>query len=245
MKWVAPIKNKDEQMEFAQRLKAVGDKYYIMFRIGIGTGMLLQDILYIKCRDIAGKDKFTTKIGVKEVETSMTFDDELKEVIAAYTADRDPDSYFLTSSSRPYSPISREQAYRVMKDVARDMGLADIGAQTMRKTFAYNYYKDTGDVTYLQEILNHSSATVTYRYIGERPAFETPLKKRSIEENERSRYLLLLNGSGKERLKKVTDELNEILENFDNPSNNDSFYGTADSLITELETLMETYENSK
>ena len=57
------------------------------------------------------------------------------------------------------------------------MGLTSIGAQTMRKTFAWRYYKSTGDIYYLQNLLNHASPSITYRYIGEKPNVEVYLKR--------------------------------------------------------------------
>ncbi len=36
----------------------------------------------------------------------------------------------------------------------------------MRKTFGYHHYKKFNDVVLLQKILNHSSSSITLRYIG-------------------------------------------------------------------------------
>ena len=58
------------------------------------------------------------------------------------------------------------------------MGLNAIGAQTMRKTFAWRYYKETNDIYYIQNLLNHASPSITYRYIGEKP------KRRSCSEKD-------------------------------------------------------------
>ena len=125
------------------------------------------------------------------------------------------------------------------------MGISSIGAQTMRKTFAWRYYKETGDIYYLQELFNHASPSITYRYIGEKPNVSVVLKKMTPEENERSRYMLYLNGSGKKRLGAIVDELSDILERFDSPANNDAFYGRIDCLLEELEILMENFHNTK
>ena len=65
------------------------------------------------------------------------------------------------------------------------------------------------------------------------------------EENERSRYMLYADGSGKKRLDSVISELQNIRDNFDNPANNDAFYGRVDCLLTELDELMTTYRNTK
>ncbi len=36
----------------------------------------------------------------------------------------------------------------------------------MRKTFAYHHYKQFKNIAILQKILNHSSPTITLKYIG-------------------------------------------------------------------------------
>lgn len=51
--------------------------------------------------------------------------------------------------------------------IARMAGIQDrIGCHTLRKTFGYRYYKETGDVVSLQRILCHSSSRETLLYIG-------------------------------------------------------------------------------
>ena len=48
MNWVAPIKDDETLQKFRDTLRSVDDKYYILFEIGIGTGLQLQDILQFK-----------------------------------------------------------------------------------------------------------------------------------------------------------------------------------------------------
>lgn len=42
----------------------------------------------------------------------------------------------------------------------------NIGTHTLRKTFAYHAYKSGIDITLIQRLLNHSSTSITLRYIG-------------------------------------------------------------------------------
>lgn len=245
MNWVAPIKDEKTLNEFRAKLKDLDLKYYIMFEIGIGTGLQLQEILKFKNKDLAGKDSITVTIGTKGTEREFKINPELKQIISDYTKGKDPEGFLITGHASSTAPLSREQAYRVFKSVGRTMGISSIGAQTMRKTFAWRYYKETGDIYYLQELFNHASPSITYRYIGEKPNVSVVLKKMTPEENERSRYMLYLNGSGKKRLGAIVDELSDILERFDSPANNDAFYGRIDCLLEELEILMENFHNTK
>ena len=65
MGWVAPIKDDETLERFKQALRKVDDKYYIMFQIGIGTGMALQEILKLKNKDVKGKSRKHLPIKVK------------------------------------------------------------------------------------------------------------------------------------------------------------------------------------
>ena len=57
MNWVAPIKDDETLEKFKAKLREMDDKYYIMFEIGVGTGLQLQEILKFKNKDIRGKDR--------------------------------------------------------------------------------------------------------------------------------------------------------------------------------------------
>jgi integrase len=244
MNWVSPIKDDETLKKFKELLRATDDKYYIMFEIGIGTGLQLQDILKFTNKDIRGKDSIIATIGTKNIQRTFNIPSELKEIILNFTEGKSPDAYLITGHASSSAPLSREQAYRVFKSVGKSMGLTSIGAQTMRKTFAWRYFKATNDIYYLQNLLNHASPSITYRYIGEKPNVQVVLKKLTPEENERSRYTLYTNDNGKKRIHAIKDVLNTIESELDNPTNNDSFYGRVECLIIELEELMDNFKNT-
>ncbi len=245
MNWVAPIKDKETLKLFGEQLKEIDYKYYILFELGVGTGLQLQDILKFKVKDVAGKSEISVKIGTKNIENTFYLSKELQKIIADFIAHKDPDSYLILGHSSANKPVSREQAYRVLRAAGHRIGLSSIGAQTMRKTFAWNYYHETGDIYYLQKLFNHASPSITYRFIGEMPNIEVHLKKMTPQENERSRYLLYLNGNGKKRLDRIIRTLSSIRDNFDRPENSDAFYGKVDCLLEELDALIENYNNAK
>ena len=228
MNWVAPLKDEKTLQLFGETLKQVDYKYYIMFELGVGTGLQLQDILAFKNKDVTNKKEITVEIGTKNIKNTFSIPKDL--ILGHNTSNK---------------PVSREQAYRVLRAAGHKIGLSSIGAQTMRKTFAWKYYKETGDIYYLQNLFNHASPSITYRFIGEKPNMEVVLKKMTPQENERSRYLLYLNGSGKKRLNNIINTLEDIKDNFDNPANNDSFYGKVDCLLEELDALIKNYKETK
>lgn len=244
MGWVSPIKDDDTLDKFKKALRKVDDKYYIMFEVGLGTGLLLQDILLLKNKDVYKKDKIDVEIGVRQIQRTYDIPEEVQTIINQYVEGKDPNAYLITGHASSPAPLSREQAYRVFKSVGRMVGLSTIGAQTMRKTFAWRYYKNTGDISYLQHLFNHASPAITFRYIGEKPNVQIVLKKLTPEENERSRYTLYLNDTGKKRLNSAIDMLVSIRDRFDSPTNSDAFYGCVDCFLTELDELLDVYKNS-
>lgn len=245
MNWVSPIKDEETLEIFKQKLREVDDKYYILFEIGVGTGLQLQEILKFKNKDIRDKDSIEASIGTKNIKRTFNIPKELKKVIHDFTEGKDPDAYLILGHSSSNAPLSREQAYRVFKNVGKSIGLNSIGAQTMRKTFAWRYYRNTNDIYYLQNLLNHASPSITYRYIGEKPNVEVVLKKMTPEENERSRYLLFKDNAGKKRIQSLKETLDHLSSEMDNPTNNDAFFGRVDCLLTELEELMENFKSTK
>ncbi|MDO5540516.1 MAG: tyrosine-type recombinase/integrase [Eubacteriales bacterium] len=245
MNWVAPIKDEETLQRFKEALREVDDKYYILFEIGVGTGMQLQEILKFKNKDIRGKEKIEASIGTKKITRVFDISEELQKIINDYTEGKDPDAYLIQGHTSSQTPLSREQAYRVFKSVGRDMGLNSIGAQTMRKTFAWKYYKTTNDIYYLQNLLNHASPSITYRYIGEKPNVEVVLRKMTPEENERSRRLLYKDGNGKKRMEAIIKLFRSLEKELDNPANSDAFYGKIDCLLEEVEELIRNFNNTK
>ena len=244
MNWVSPIKDDETLERFKQALRKVDDKYYILFEIGVGTGLQLQEILKFKNKDIRDKDEIEACIGTKNIKRTFKINKNLKKIIMDYTEGKDPEAYLIVGHASSASSLSREQAYRVFKNVGKELGLNSIGAQTMRKTFAWRYYKSTNDIYYLQNLLNHASPSITYRYIGEKPNVEVVLKKMTPEENERSRYLLYKDGNGKKRMDNIIELFQHLKSELDNPTNNDAFYGKVDCLLEEVEELIKNYNKT-
>ena len=64
-------------------------------------------------------------------------------------------------------PITRIQAYRIITEACLKAGITcKIGTHTLRKTFGYHFYQEKKDIALLQTIFNHSTPSVTMRYIG-------------------------------------------------------------------------------
>lgn len=243
MNWVAPIKDEVTLQKFKETLRAIDNKYYILFEIGIGTGLQLQDILQFKVKDVRGKDALAAEIGTKKIVRTFPLKPELKAIINEYIQDKDDDEYLITGYASTNKPLSREQAYRIFKQTGTRVGLKSIGTQTMRKTFAWHYYNETGDIHYIQNLLNHASPNITYRYIGEKPNIQVIYDKITEEENQKAKDYLLTNKNGVNDIDHIITELKQIRKQLSGSKlQPQAFYGRVEILLEQMHDILKDYQ---
>lgn len=161
---VQPLKTKQAINDMKWSLKKwCSERDYIMFIIGINSGLRIGDLLKLKTEDLKGKKSLKIQESKTKKPRTIYFDsfyDELQEYIASN------DSEWLFPSRKGDKPISTTQAYRTLVKAGEMVDLTSIGTHTMRKTFGYFHYKTHDNLAQLQSILNHSSSQITLRYIG-------------------------------------------------------------------------------
>lgn len=166
IKDVQPIRSleKIEDMKWSLK-KWCSQRDYIMFLIGINTGLRVSDLLKLKVKDVKSKKKIVVREGKTKkprVIQLTNIYDEIQSYINEIKG-----SEWLFPSRKGNNPISRIQAYRQLNKAAKMVDINDgIGTHTMRKTFGYWHYKQFKDVAELQKILNHAHPEVTLNYIG-------------------------------------------------------------------------------
>lgn len=166
MEFVEPIRNK-EQIDLVKKiLKEHGTRDYLLFLMGINSGLRISDILKLKIYDVRNRNY----IEIKEQKTSkykkFPITDSFKNVLEEYIYNKN-DNDWLFPSQRGAKAITRIQAYRIISNACFEAGIeARIGTHTLRKTFGYHFYQENKDIALLQSILNHSAPSVTLRYIG-------------------------------------------------------------------------------
>ena len=166
MREVEPIRDKKKIEEMKTELLKSGYRNYMLFVLGINTGLRVSDLLELKVADVKNK----THIVLVEQKTDKVkkffINTHLRLEIDQYIKGMGDVAYLFQSQKGDNKPISRVQAYRILNSVASKIGLDNIGTHTLRKTFGYWHYKQYKDVALLQELFNHSSPSVTLRYIG-------------------------------------------------------------------------------
>ncbi|NOU63167.1 tyrosine-type recombinase/integrase [Paenibacillus sp. LMG 31461] len=165
MNFVQPIRDQETIDAIKEFLMKRSHRNYMMFVLGINTGLRIQDILKLRVRDVNGEYLVMTEMKTDKRKI-IEINPLLKREIKRYTAGQQEDDYLFPSRQGGNRPIKRDMAYKIMKTAAKKFGLVDIGTHTLRKTFGYHMYQKTKDITLVQTLLNHSDKAITMRYIG-------------------------------------------------------------------------------
>ena len=166
MNFVNPIRDMNRIEAMKKYLKEKSDRNYILFVLGINSGLRISDILNLRVRDVKNKMTFVIieKKTDKRKEIQMT--PVLRREIRKYVEDKENDEYLFRSREGINKPISRSMAYKILRDAAEYVGLEGIGTHTLRKTFGYHFYQKYKDVVMLMDLFNHTEEKTTLRYIG-------------------------------------------------------------------------------
>ncbi|HDR3890314.1 TPA: site-specific integrase [Bacillus cereus] len=165
MNFVQPIRDPEQIQQIKEYLRENNERNYILFVMGINTGLRISDILKLRVSDLKG-----SHISMREKKTGkqkrIQLTPSLKRELRWYIEERDDNEYLIKSREGKNKPIGRSMAYKILRSTASEFGLDEVGTHTLRKTFGYHMYMQTKNIALLMEIFNHSSERVTLRYIG-------------------------------------------------------------------------------
>lgn len=143
------------------------DRNYMILVIGMNLAFRIEDIIQLKV------DYFKNGgIYIREFKTNKEQSFELhpslyKDIINYINRNNLIDGEYLFKSRKGTNiPITRQRAWQIIKELSDEVKVSYVvGCHSLRKYFAREYYEQTGDLIGLKEMLNHSSETVTLRYI--------------------------------------------------------------------------------
>ena len=166
MKTVQPIRNPEDIRKMEQILKSQSERNYILFRLGVNSGLRISDILNLKVKHVKNQTHFNLKEQKTSKSNRIKINPKLKLELDSYIKGMNDEEYLFKSREGSNSPIQRMQAWRILNKAASEIGLTEIGTHTLRKTFGYHMYKQCSNIEIVQKFLNHSSPHVTLAYIG-------------------------------------------------------------------------------
>ena len=175
MNKVRPIKDPEKLRLIREGLAAMtdwrGERMFLLFEIGINTGLRISDMIRLKKKNVCGEWIETVEQKTGKV-SRIPLNTRIREIIQDRCRDMDPEDW-LFPSRQPRKddavqlPMTRRNAYNDIRKIATMYDLGDhIGCHTLRKTFGYWHYKQNKDLEILRQWFNHTSQLVTLRYIG-------------------------------------------------------------------------------
>ncbi len=148
---------------------------YTLCVLGLNTALRITDILNLKWENIYNfqTGKFLIHLTVIEKKTGKTnmivLNEALRKTLSLYFEKTSPSAkqYLFVSRNGINQPLSRSQAFRIIKKAAISAGmLQNISCHSLRKTFGYHAWQQGVPPVLLMEIYNHSSYQITKRYLG-------------------------------------------------------------------------------
>ncbi len=178
MSTTQPIRSKQLLYDFKNYYltEQPNSRNYTLILIGLNTALRINDILHLTWGDVycTEHSRFYTHLLITEKktekETRILINRELQKTLQSYRktqpsiADTD---YLFPSPRKTGLPLSRYQAYRIVRKAAEAVGIEDvIRCHSLRKTFGYHAWKMGTPPALLMEIYNHSSFQITKHYLG-------------------------------------------------------------------------------
>jgi integrase len=150
---------------------------YCLIKIGLNTALRISDILSIRHADVYVGNKVRDHIIIREKKTgkvnTVYLNKEVKTSLLLYMKEleqtpmyKSGNPYLFPSPRKENAPLSRFQAYRIIRTAAKNAGESDhVSCHSLRKTFGYQAWKKGKDPMVIMLIFNHSSLNITKRYL--------------------------------------------------------------------------------
>ncbi len=148
---------------------------YLMFVLGINTGLRVGDLLSLRAKDVLELDTMmvTRSVLIREQKTGklreFELNDAAREAIILYleSIPQQQTGVYLFPSRKGAGPLTTRSAHKIIKTTLRELGIkGNYGTHSLRKTFGYHRHANNVKLETLQKLFNHSSPAVTLRYIG-------------------------------------------------------------------------------
>lgn len=134
--------------------------------ISINTGLRISDLITLRFENMRGD---TLQLVEKKTgkNRQLKLNDTIKRALAQYPPDKD--GYLFVSQKK--SPFTTQAMNRILKDVfSKEAKTLNISSHSLRKSFGRKVYENNGEsekaLTYLSELFNHSSQSITRQYLG-------------------------------------------------------------------------------
>lgn len=159
-------KNAAEEEENKEQVY-LWDRNYMILHLGRNLAFRIEDLLQLKTDNFKNGGIYTREFKTGK-EQAFELHPSLRKDLENYINRNKlvEGEYLFKSRKGTNMPITRQRAWQIIKELSDEVKVSYVvGCHSLRKYFAREYYEQTGDLIGLKEMLNHSSETVTLRYI--------------------------------------------------------------------------------
>ena len=175
-----PITSTQKVLDVQDYLRYKNERDYVLFILGITTGYRAGDLVELRVRDIKEalrRLEFTIfegkKMNCKNIREknrkprTVEIRPKVGKILREYIKNKKDYEYVFQSRKGVNNHIGVQAVSNILKEAAGYFGLYDITAHSMRKTYAYKIYINSGkDIVAVKELLGHSSIEETKKYLG-------------------------------------------------------------------------------
>jgi integrase len=172
MKTTKAILSMSDLRAMYQSLINTHPRYGVLWLLGIESGLRIGDMLLLRVSDILPNTKYwlevtESKTGkTRKIEMSSSLREDINELVTNYKL-TPTDFLFFSTGKNKGKPISRQWAHRIIARNALNFALQDVGAHSMRRTYACTLYCVTGSLQRVQEAMGHKYASTTLIYLSD------------------------------------------------------------------------------
>lgn len=157
----------EAEMENNEEQEYLWDRNYMILHLGRNLAFRIEDLLQLKVDNFKNGGIYTREFKTNKEQAFELHPSLIKDIESYINRNRLVEGeYLFKSRIGNNKPITRQRAWQIIKDLSSEVKVSYVvGCHSLRKYFARQYYEQTGDLIGLSEMLNHSSETVTLRYI--------------------------------------------------------------------------------
>jgi integrase len=170
-----PIRDKRQIRALVNYYLNLGQlRNYVLIVLGLYTALRISDLLRLTWDDVYDFKNNCVKKSIDIIEKKtrkakkIALNQAVIDALTLFAAQNALPGRALIENPRTKKPISRIQAYRLIRDAAEksEVFTYRISPHSLRKTFGYHAWKSGVSPAVIMEIYNHSSLAVTRRYLG-------------------------------------------------------------------------------
>lgn len=172
-----PIRELTDLTQFTEYYRTIKPnlRNYTLIELGLHTALRISDVLHLQWKNVYDfeLERCREHVHVLEQKTGkqnhIALCECVKDALKDFFDERKPapEEYIFSKNTCRQKPLSRSQAYRIVRTAAENSIHAEhISCHSLRKTFGYQAWKQGVQPAMLMDIFNHSSYAITKRYLG-------------------------------------------------------------------------------